>query len=480
MPRAITRRYDESSSLFFPAITTPPHRQLARADLAASQIVEFYAPWCGHCQNLKPAYEKAAKNLEGLAQVAAVNCDDDANKPFCGTMRVQGFPTLKIVKPRKGGGKPMIEDYQGPRTAKDIVDAVVQRINNHVKRIEDKRIDEFLSTNNESAKAILFTDKITTSALLKSIAIDFLDVVTVGQARDKEKKAVDMFGITKFPTLVLLPGGAADGLVHDGEFKKAAIVEFLSQAGEPNPGSAPAKTKADKKEKTANAAPKSRPSDDETQAPLADESDSVTKEKQLPVMVDTALPLPIINTKEKLIKECLTDKSNTCVLAFVPGSETPQSKEALASLADLAHKYTQGKRLMFPFFEVHKDAENEAATSLLKALDLTGDVEIVAINARRGWWRRFEAADFSHASVEGWVDAIRLSEGIKKKLPEGIVAISVEDKETASEAPASEPASPEAPTTETTTDNEGADPVPEHETAEADEPAQKPVVHEEL
>ncbi|KAL2137312.1 hypothetical protein VTI74DRAFT_5043 [Chaetomium olivicolor] len=413
-----------------------------------TSIVEFYAPWCGHCQNLKPAYEKAAKNLEGLAKVAAVNCDDDANKPFCGSMGVQGFPTLKIVRPKKGGGKPMVQDYQGQRTASAIVEAVVQQINNYVVKIEDKSLDKFLSEKNETAKVILFTEKGTTSALLKSIAIDFAGVITIGQARNKEAKTVEMFGIEKFPTLLLLPGGDAPAIVYDGELKKEAMVKFLSQAGQPNPESPPkANGQKDKEKKNGKASEKKassskpKPASSQTSSE-ATESETETATQEAPVIVETALPIPTINSPEKLIKECLTEKSHTCVLAFVPSSEEEKAKKALASLSQLAFKHAQSKRNLFPFYEVPKS--NEGAASLLKALDLTGDVEIVAVNARRGWWRHYDGADFGHESVESWIDAIRMSEGVKKKLPEGIVAISVEQptQEAAPEA-SSEP-TPEA------------------------------------
>jgi hypothetical protein len=34
--------------------------------------------------------------MQGIATVAAMDCDDAGNKPLCGKFGVQGFPTLKV------------------------------------------------------------------------------------------------------------------------------------------------------------------------------------------------------------------------------------------------------------------------------------------------------------------------------------------------------------------------------------------------
>ena len=59
-------------------------------------IVEFYAPWCGHCKSLAPEYKKAGKALEGIVGVGAVDCD--VHKSLCGQFGVRGFPTIKVSK----------------------------------------------------------------------------------------------------------------------------------------------------------------------------------------------------------------------------------------------------------------------------------------------------------------------------------------------------------------------------------------------
>lgn len=427
-----------------------------------TSVVEFYAPWCGHCQNLKPAYEKAAKNLEGLAHVAAVNCDEDENKQLCGMMGVQGFPTLKTVRPGKKG-KPIVEDYNGPRTAKGIVDAVVDKINNHVKRVADKDLDSFLSTKNDSAKAILFTEKGTTSALLKSIAIDFLDVISVAQIRDKETKANQLFGITSYPTLVLLPGGDKEGIVYDGEMKKDAMVKFLSQAGEPNPDPAPAKGKGKKSEKKADkkdkkTSSKSSESSSKTTSTESTESSDVPPAPEKPVVV-----IPAITEADQLTKECLNRKAPTCVLAFVPSGDSEAGKKVLSSLAELVSKYSHTRRHLFPIFQVHTD--NAASSSLYQTLALGGDVEIVAVNGKRGWWRHYEG-DFSAAGVEGFIDAVRLNEGAKNKLPDGVVGELVQDKPAETVEVKVEESVEVEVETESEAPSKGADPTPEA-TAEA-------------
>ncbi|KAL7810879.1 hypothetical protein V8C26DRAFT_409636 [Trichoderma gracile] len=403
-----------------------------------TSIVEFYAPWCGHCQNLKPAYEKAARTLDGLAKVAAVDCDDDANKALCGSLGVKGFPTLKIVRPgKKPGSRPVVEDYQGQRTAGAIADAVVAKINNHVVKLTDKDIDAFLEKDAEKPKAILFTEKGTTSALLRSLAIDFLDAVTIGQVRNKEKAAVDKFGISSFPSFVLIPGGGKEPIVYSGELNKKDMVDFLKQVAEPNPDPAPSNGKSGKKassskDKASKEAPKA-----------GDESSSSTASSETSTAAapeSTLIDIPALTSKAELVEHCLLPKSQTCVLAFVPASASEMRNKILSAVSQLHTKYVHGKR-HFPFFSVDSDVEGSAA--LKEALGLSGKIELVALNARRGWWRRYEDGEFSVHSVESWIDAVRMGEGEKKKLPEGVVvekAEPTEEAKTETETPAAEKA----------------------------------------
>ncbi|EFR03040.1 thioredoxin domain-containing protein [Nannizzia gypsea CBS 118893] len=444
-------------------------RLISRSNHAS--IVEFYAPWCGHCRNLKPAYEKAAKNLEGLVNVAAIDCDDDKNKAFCGQMGVKGFPTLKIITPSKKPGKPRVQDYQGARTAKAIGEALMESMPNHVKKVTDKNIEEWLSQGNETAKAILFTEKGTTGPTLKALSSDFLGSISFGQIRDKETSAIGTFGISSFPALVLLPGGDKESILYDGEMKKKPMMEFLSQVAEPNSKKTSEKPKPTKKaeKSTKSSSTPEKPADSAKTGSSKDKSDDSTvpssegsesPERKTP-------PLRSLATKTDLKTTCLSEKTGTCLLALIPlpGSPSdpppPATLEMINALTEVSYKYTRNHANIFPFYLVPEIAEE--ITTFKKKLDIQsdGELKIIVVNGRRGWYKSYnpeERGGFNREDLEQWVDAVKFGEMEKKKIPEGAL---IGD-------------APEKPAESKKTPEETADKV-EEETAPEPEPEQEPV-----
>ena len=81
-------------------------------------IVEFYAPWCGHCQALEPEYKQAARNLKGQVKLGKV--DATVEQALGQRFNVRGYPTLKVFDYGLDKSDSKAMDYQGERTASAI------------------------------------------------------------------------------------------------------------------------------------------------------------------------------------------------------------------------------------------------------------------------------------------------------------------------------------------------------------------------
>lgn len=107
-PVALAEFYGGSDVI---ALTPDNFDQITKSEMV---LVEFYAPWCGHCKSAVPDVKKAATALKGVVKVAAV--DADAHRDLGQRFAIQGFPTFKFLV----DGKPV--DMNGGRTAKELVD----------------------------------------------------------------------------------------------------------------------------------------------------------------------------------------------------------------------------------------------------------------------------------------------------------------------------------------------------------------------
>lgn len=129
-------------------------------------IVEFYAPWCGHCQKLAPEWITAATKLKGKAKVGAVNCDDE--KELAKKYGITGFPTIKVFT--DGEVKP----YEEGRDADAITTFVTKQLEKEAEPAMSKLIVplkyleaySFLYLVDQLPKVILITKEVPSDVVL--------------------------------------------------------------------------------------------------------------------------------------------------------------------------------------------------------------------------------------------------------------------------------------------------------------------------
>ncbi|XP_041962510.1 protein disulfide-isomerase A3-like [Alosa alosa] len=113
-----------------------------------TMLVEFFAPWCGHCQRLAPEYETAATQLKAKVPLAKVDCT--VNSETCGRFGVNGYPTLKIFRNGEESSA-----YDGPRTADGIVSYMSKQAGpSSTPLLSDEDLDAFI--NNFDASVVGF------------------------------------------------------------------------------------------------------------------------------------------------------------------------------------------------------------------------------------------------------------------------------------------------------------------------------------
>ncbi|XP_002740183.1 protein disulfide-isomerase A3-like [Saccoglossus kowalevskii] len=201
-------------------------------------LVEFFAPWCGHCKKLAPEYEKAATDLkysDPSVPLAKVDCT--AEKDTCSRYGVSGYPTLKVFRDGEAS------DYNGPRSADGIIDYMKKQAgptSREAKTVED--IDKLLS-----GKDLLVVGCFTDDSDAKKEFLKF-----AGSERDNykfvhtgEQAVLDRLGTENGDIVIFRPTHLQskfedskikfDGTVKSGNLKKFVKENSLGLCGHMTP-----------------------------------------------------------------------------------------------------------------------------------------------------------------------------------------------------------------------------------------------------
>uniref|UniRef100_A0A2P2L946 protein disulfide-isomerase n=1 Tax=Rhizophora mucronata TaxID=61149 RepID=A0A2P2L946_RHIMU len=184
-------------------------------------MVEFYAPWCGHCQALAPEYAAAATELKG-EEVVLAKVDATEESELAQEYDVEGFPTVYFFV--DGVHKP----YSGQRTKDAIVTWIKKKIGPGIDNI---------TTLDDAERVLTSESKVVLGYLNSLVGPESQELAAASRLEDDvnfyqtvSPDVAKLFHLdpeVKRPALVMLKKEAEKLSRFGGNFSKNEISEFV-------------------------------------------------------------------------------------------------------------------------------------------------------------------------------------------------------------------------------------------------------------
>ncbi|POO00210.1 DnaJ-like [Trema orientale] len=186
-------------------------------------LVDFYAPWCGHCKRLSPQLDLAGPVLAALKEpivIAKVNADKFTR--LASKYDIDGFPTLKLFV----HGVPL--EYNGPRKADLLVRYLKKFVAPDVSILDS---DSVISNFVEAAGTYfpIYIGFGLNESVISELAIKYKKKAWFSVAKDFSENMMVKYDFDKVPALVVLHPSYTEQSIFYGPFEAEFLEDFIKQ-----------------------------------------------------------------------------------------------------------------------------------------------------------------------------------------------------------------------------------------------------------
>ncbi|KAH6836023.1 PDI-like 5-2 [Perilla frutescens var. hirtella] len=187
-------------------------------------FVDFYAPWCGHCNRLAPELEKAAPILAGLKQpIVVAKVDADKYKKLASKHDVDGYPSLKIFM----HGVPT--EYYGPRKADLLVQSLTKFVAPDVTLLSsDTDIRDFVKAAGSDYP--IFIGFGLNESMILDPAVKYKKKAWFSVANGFSDEIMTIHGVNKVPALLAIYPAYNEQSIFYGPFEEKSLEDYIKKS----------------------------------------------------------------------------------------------------------------------------------------------------------------------------------------------------------------------------------------------------------
>lgn len=169
-------------------------------------------------------WKTLAEKTYGIFKVGSINCK--AQEELCEEFSIRDTPSILYFP--EVGDEP--ELYKGLKTWEKIFQFGASKMQSFVRIVNKDNYGDFITSFSSNHKVLLFTSKMVTPPLLKALSKHYQGKLYFGEVRQSEVELCQRFGISKFPSLLVVSEPENHkGVSYDGPLSRDSIEKFLNK-----------------------------------------------------------------------------------------------------------------------------------------------------------------------------------------------------------------------------------------------------------